>query len=578
VARWESLAWPSAEACVQVREIQQPASDRSYWPACAIGTVLLISAAAIWWSLAHPFGIHWDEAAYINQIQIDTHCLLQGMLYKLGGRLLKSWGRPPAYRLLALPFLALFGFHTALARLVTLACFVSSAWFVYRATRCIAGRVAGAVAVLVFSLSPEVVSSSIFFSTEGPLFLATSAMLYYVFACWTGSSERPGTWIGLGMAMGLGLLSKASFVIVAAPVFAFWLLGIVRKRVAVQSVASLRNACILALLIAGPWWIFNLPAAFAMAHMARDYVRDSLGSPSLGTWLRWFNTVLQSLLGIAVSVLIGLVLIAAIRKAIEKKEEIFAPLQKVALGACAFAGLPIVLAQLSGTNHLLRHITPAVIPLAIAVGVCADVSAWGRTATSCVVSGALFCAQLLMLVGPVVFPNNRPVEVGFVNGDQPWRVMARFDQWDWTSVQKIGESCGLNAPKVSYLGAGRTFNQPQIEYPWSAQKTSLGRTGIDLPEVTHLWRYEDGPLNWQVIMDSVAKSDLVLTAPRFIGELENRENIDNQYNAEFAARMLRDPEFRGPIRLEMGRFEPVEVLVFTKSSLACRLGPAAPAI
>src|ERR1017187_1722638 len=114
--------------------MQQPSSERSLWPVFAAVTVIVIILAAIRWSLAHPFGIHWDEASYFNDVGFDVQRLRTGMLLKLGGRvLIKSFGRPPAYRLLALPLLGLFGFHTALARLVSLACFGLSAWFIYQA-------------------------------------------------------------------------------------------------------------------------------------------------------------------------------------------------------------------------------------------------------------------------------------------------------------------------------------------------------------------------------------------------------------------------------------------------------------
>ena len=83
---------------------------------------------------------------------------------------------------------------------------------------------AGAFAVLVFALSPEVVSASMFFGTDAPLYLATSAMLYFLFVNWTDPPERSSTWIGLGLAIGLGFWSKASFFAIAPPVIAFALI------------------------------------------------------------------------------------------------------------------------------------------------------------------------------------------------------------------------------------------------------------------------------------------------------------------------------------------------------------------
>ena len=541
---------------------------RNFWPFFALFTVVIIILAAIRWSLAHPYGIHWDEAEYLNNVWIDLQRLYGGHLLKLGGRILiTSWNKPPAYRLLALPFLALSGFHTTVARLVSLACFGLSSWFVYLATSRVTSQVAGAFAVLIFSLSPEVVAASIFFGTDAPLYLATSAMMYYLFVHWSDSSTRPSTWIGLGLAIGLGFLAKASFALIAVPVLAFALVVDYCKDRNVQSLVPITKAGALGALLSGPWWLVNVKHALAYAQYARGFVRDSLGPPSLWTWGRWLNTVFQALLGHGISIFICLVVIVFFREAVARKQTILDNLQKTAIGACACAGVPIVLSQLSGINHLLRHISPAVIPLAIAIGVLSDAVRWGRSGASFAASAFLFSVQSLMIVYPVVFPNKRPVDLGFVNGALPWRAMARFDQWNWKPIRDISDACALHDPHISYLGSGRVFNPPSIQYPW------VPSANLPYPDVIWLWRYEDGPLDWRKVMASADQSDIVLTAPHYIGEVENKENLDNQYNQEFSGRLSQDQRFRGPIRIEMGRFLPVEMDLFVRKTLACGAVP-----
>jgi 4-amino-4-deoxy-L-arabinose transferase-like glycosyltransferase len=552
--------------------MQQRNFESRFWVALAAVTVTVIMAAAIRWSLAHPYGVHWDEAEYFNNVQIDVQRLQSGMFLKLGGRLLlKTWGRPPAFRLLALPFLALFGFHTVVARLVPLACFGLSSGFIYLAARRIASPVAGAFAVLIFALSPEVVSASMFFGTDASLYLATSAMLFYLFATWSDKSERTAHWIGLGLAVGLGFLAKTSFLAIAFPVLVFWFAIARWGHWGIPSLFSQWKAALLAGLIAGPWWLFNIKAALAYGHYARGFVRNSLGTPSLTTWMRWLSTVIQALLGHGISILIGLVLLALGVKVVVMKQTILDSLQKAALRACACAGVPILCVQLSGTNHLLRHVSPAVIPLAIVIGVLADRTEWAHSLAPIVVSSILCCIQLVMLVYPVVRPNTGPVDLGFVNGALPWRTMARFDQWDWTPVRVLGDSCGLASPRISYLGNGREFNKPQIEFPWVQRGISV-HGAVDLPEATWLWRYENGPLDWQQIMNAADQSDIVLTAPHFAGEARYREDQDNQYNAQFVERLSQDAHFHQPVRLQMGRFDPVEVLVFLNKALDCHAG------
>jgi hypothetical protein len=70
-------------------------------------------------------------------------------------------------------------------------------------------------------------------------------------------------------------------------------------------------------------------------------------------------------------------------------------------------------------------------------------------------------------------------------------------------------------------------------------------------------------------MGSIGQSDIVLTAPHYVGQVTDWQDIDNQHNAEFAKQLAQDVRFRGPIRLEMGRFEPIEVMVFLKKTLVC---------
>src|SRR5689334_10666246 len=82
--------------------------------------VALLVLAAIRWILQHPFAIHSDEAWYVNEAQIDLQALHGGII-QLGRWILHGdSSRPPAYRVIALPFLAVFGHITVTARLVTL--------------------------------------------------------------------------------------------------------------------------------------------------------------------------------------------------------------------------------------------------------------------------------------------------------------------------------------------------------------------------------------------------------------------------------------------------------------------------
>ena len=70
-------------------------------------------------------------------------------------------------------------------------------------------------------------------------------------------------------------------------------------------------------------------------------------------------------------------------------------------------------------------------------------------------------------------------------------------------------------------------------------------------------------------MDSSAQSDIIITAPHYVGETRLKEDQDNQYNSEFASRLSLDSRFQGPIRFQVGRFGPIEVAVFLNRNLGC---------
>lgn len=556
-----SSAAPSPDK-KRLQRLQPPASKRGFWLWFTAVSLLLIVMAAARWIFDHPYAVQADEAAYINQVQLDVQRLVSGKVVRLAGRIiLGDRGRPPAYRVLALPVLAVTGFHTSTARFVSLGLMGLSLCFIYLTARRIATPVAGAVAVLFFLLSPEVISAGMLFSTEGPLFVSTSAMLYFLSAYWS-SSELPHKWVGLGLAIGLGLLSKTSFVLVLFPVAGFTLFAN-RRRLGRPTVISFLKAGALAFALAAPWWLINVRQGLSFAKFAMDSPRNSLGKLGLSTWANWVSTIVQGLLGYGLTIILVLLAIVAFRKIVIQRERILDSSQRTALMACACAALPLLLVQATGVNHLLRYLTPALIPLAIIVGVLADQVGWTRRWQPVTALAGCFALQLIVIVAPVVFPNTQPVDPGFANGGLPWRVMIRFDQWNWKPIRDVSRGCGLELPKIAFLGNGRAFTPAHIEYPWIVE-------GARPPDVKWLWRYEEGPLDWRRVRSSVRESDIVLTAPDYVGQVSDSQDLDNQHNAEFAAQLAQDPLFRQPIRLEMGRFEPVEILAFLKKDLACR--------
>jgi hypothetical protein len=175
-----------------------------------------------------------------------------------------------------------------------------------------------------------------------------------------------------------------------------------------------------------------------------------------------------------------------------------------------------------------------------------------------------------MLVYPVLFPNRSIVDIGFVNGTLPWRSLARFDQWNWQPLADLSESCHLLSPKIAYLGGGREFNPAAMEYPWAANAD--GRLAMSYPDAKWLWRYEDGAPDWQKIIGAAKQSDFIITAPNYVGEVRQHDDLDNEYNAKFAKELSRDHNLEKAFDFYVGRFEPVEIVIFRRRDASCESG------
>ena len=328
--------------------------------------------------------------------------------------------------------------------------------FLYLTTLKIADPKCAVLSVLICALSPDVLFSSVLFYTEYPLFLATTGAFYFLVSSLVSKLDVPRNWIGLGLSVGLGLLAKSSFLLVATPVLGFVFLAGRIRGLSGPSASFAIKAGAVGALVAAPWWWKNAGAVLAYARYARNFVYDSLGTPSFRTWLSWLFTVGQSLLGHGVAVVLVLVLFAWIWNHFTQRDARLSSVQRTVLLACVSAVLPLVLIQLSGTNHLLRHLCPTVVPLAIGVGLIAHVAGWSSSPALLGISGIAFLAQLLMLVLPVYYPNTTVVGTGLVNGRLPWRALARFDQWDWKPVREISRAAGFEEPRISFLGLGAT--------------------------------------------------------------------------------------------------------------------------
>lgn len=541
----------------------QPAKafGQRFWIGLALLSAAIITIAAVFWIFDHPYGTNWDEARYINRAYRDVALFHQGGIAELlKGLVGEDRTRPAAYRLLVLPLTLLTGVNAAGLRLISLAVLLLSLWLTFLIGRRIAGTAAGAFAVAFLILCPIVVAPGMRFYVDYPFYLAIAATLYFLILDW--NREPPSRhWIGLGLAMGLGIMSKPPFLFVAAPMLLLTLLLRWRNVIAGPTIPSLLKAGAVGTLVALPWWIFNFKPALAKAFKSGGYVRHSLGpkgSPeALGKWLYVF---VQTMLGPALTLLVLAVLVTVLLRLVRKQLPIDTT-QVTAIALCLSASLPLLATSAFATNQNPRLVAPALLPLAIAIGALAALTGWTTSRWLAATATALLCFQLAVMVSP------SPNEPRYQTGDDtskgllwgnPTTVMRRSEQWDWSKLRDLALSRNIRQPAIAYLGASGGLTAPQIGSPWVMANEPAA--------VRWLWKFERGPFNWDKVMELVNASHIVVTAVDVTGSTADKQDVDNQYNAELVQRLQNSPQFDAPVELKLGRFDPARVIVFLRKS------------
>ncbi len=154
--------------------------DRSWFLLLGLILVVLLTSA-VRWMLDYPNPNNWDEAQYLNDVLEDQSTLRHSGWRGLHPVILYSdRERPPAYRVLAIPFYLLLGFSPVMLRLVSLGFHWLGLAVVYLTTRKVASPKCAVLSVLICCLSPDVIFSSVLFYTEFPLFLATTGAFYFL--------------------------------------------------------------------------------------------------------------------------------------------------------------------------------------------------------------------------------------------------------------------------------------------------------------------------------------------------------------------------------------------------------------
>ncbi len=231
-------------------QASSPAGTRLFSPLGMVLSVAVITAIRLAYLTVYPIGLHPDEAQYWSW-SLDP-----------------AWGyfsKPPMVAWLIAGTTALCGSGEACIKASVPLLHGITACFIYGAASRLYGQRAGYLAGLLYLTLPGVSFSSTIMSTDPPLLTFWSAGLYALVRLGEVRGRTYSWWLVLGLAMGLGLLSKYAMGFFIAAL-ALWLAfdGEGRRRLlsdrAGKTGMALAAATTLLLYLPNLWW--NIGAGF----------------------------------------------------------------------------------------------------------------------------------------------------------------------------------------------------------------------------------------------------------------------------------------------------------------------------
>ena len=375
--------------------------------------------------------------------------------------------------------------------------------------------------------------------------------------------SRRHEYLLLGCFLGLGLLAKITFIVVALPLLAVVTLARIGGFVERPRVADLAKATALGLLIALPWYTFNARDALWYANFASNFVRHSLPSSSLPERTAGYAAlVIESGFGYCLAALGAVTCTSPCASARGRLD--WGHGRGVVALACTASTLGVLCAQLLSRNQNWRYTAPGLILAGAALGVVAGVSSLATRRRFFALSCCLVLCQVGLMLTHWHYDDFYSASVRFI-GAPPSYLFQREPGWNWEALRalcldRLGEKPHL---RIGHLGMGGYFSPPQITHPWIVYNTTHPSSDPHTDvEGVWLWRYEAGPLDWPKLTQSLDRFDVLLTAPHLVGDPGNKEHLDNEHNAEFVARLAADSRFAPPVVIRLVESGPDMYMYF----------------
>lgn len=172
--------------------------DRSIMLAIIAYAVALRIVYSWTFELLHEEAYYWNYGQHLDIGYLD-HPPMVGWLIRL--------------------FTTLFGQTEFAVQLGALGCWMIAAFYLYKLTHAVSGESAAFRAMLLAAVLPVFFGNGLIMTPDAPLMACWAGAIYYLHRALI--AERRGAWLGVGLFMGLGLLSKYTIALLGLSAISF---------------------------------------------------------------------------------------------------------------------------------------------------------------------------------------------------------------------------------------------------------------------------------------------------------------------------------------------------------------------
>jgi 4-amino-4-deoxy-L-arabinose transferase-like glycosyltransferase len=486
---------------------------------------LILVCADAKYGIIRQFPDDYDETYYINEVCTDRSIVMKQGLVGFARQLVFSedkW-RPPGYRLAGFLVGLASEPSPAILRLLSLLSLALTALILFLSGKEISGKSAGLLWASGFAFSMGVFSTAWNFGTETTLYLALAGCLYGL-ARWFHKVRADAiTIVVLALSTALGLLSKVSFFPVFVPLLGAAVLLAPETDRKYRSLLAVLGSVAAGALIAIPWWLINWQSALVYAYWSSHHYPS--GRP-------WLTEAATSLLGVPFTVGFLIFLSWTLLRANSLWKKLTGTTRNF-VGVCLAGCLPLLILQTVSVNHLMRLLTPALLP---GIGVVAVLLHAGSVLDRRFVS-AFIALVLATQTGMLAWQSSHWAQ----------------EPWDWEPLRELARGHGLLNPTIVHIGYSPTYNPPQIQYPWACHG--------EVAFVQWVFAHDNPPFDWNKLDNQIKLADIVLVAPRSLFG----SPLEGQNNDELLRRLREKSDVWTPVNLYLGQDSKTSILVFFRN-------------